>query len=71
MAQNIKTLPRRKFFGNLGKGIAGLLLAAAFPLKFPLLKFPLGDKKTSPREKKIRITEHPMAVKRSKKGLRG
>lgn len=66
MAQNIKTLPRRKFFGNIGKGIAGLLLAAAFPIKFPL-----WDKKTVPAGKKIRITEHPMAVKRSKKGLRG
>ncbi|HEX2865463.1 MAG TPA: hypothetical protein VHO03_00400 [Ignavibacteriales bacterium] len=50
----------------MGKTIAGLILAAAFPVKFPL-----WDKKTLPAGKKIKITEHPMAVKRSKKGLRG
>lgn len=59
-------LPRRKFFGNLAKSIAGFLLAYALPVK--LLT---GEKKTAPSGKKIKIIEHPLAVKRNKKGLRG
>jgi len=66
MPEKIKTIPRRSFFGNIGKATAGLLLLLAFPVKFPA-----GDKKPAPSGKKVRIIEHPMAVKRSKKGLRG
>ncbi|MGE5432702.1 MAG: hypothetical protein ACM3QX_16585 [Syntrophomonadaceae bacterium] len=65
MPEKIK-LPRRKFFGNLGKIIAGLLFASAFPVKILA-----GDKKAAPSGKKIKIIEHPLAVKRNKKGLRG
>ncbi|HEX2960217.1 MAG TPA: hypothetical protein VHO43_00400 [Ignavibacteriales bacterium] len=62
MPEKINKLPRRKFFGNLAKSAAGLLLASAFPIKFL-------DKKTAPSGKKIKIIAHPLAVKR--KGLRG
>lgn len=64
MPEKINKLPRRKFFGNLAKSAAGLLLASAFPIKFLS-----GDKKTAPSGKKIKIIAHPLAVKR--KGLRG
>ncbi|MGE5353132.1 MAG: hypothetical protein ACM3P0_13695 [Acidobacteriota bacterium] len=64
MPEKINKLPRRKFFGNLGKSFAGLLFISAFPLKFFS-----GDKKAAPSGKKIKIIEHPLAVKR--KGLRG
>lgn len=67
MPEEINTLPRRKFFGNAGKMLAGFLLAASFPVKFLT-----RDKKGFPsRSKKIRIIEHPQAVKRNKKGYKG
>ncbi|MCU7497028.1 MAG: hypothetical protein HF314_12625 [Ignavibacteria bacterium] len=66
MPETTKTLQRRKFFGKLGKGLTGLLLLSAFPVKFFQ-----SEKKEIASEKKIRIIEHPLAVKRNKKGLRG
>ncbi|MGE5400647.1 MAG: hypothetical protein ACM3S2_09600 [Ignavibacteriales bacterium] len=64
MQNKIRIIPRRNFFGKLGKGIAGFLVITALPLD----KIIPGIKKQNELKKTIKVFEHPLAVKRNRKG---
>ena len=52
----VKKIERKKFFFNLGKGLAGLVIFNSFPFKL------FGKNRTSTRKVEIKI--NPFAVSR-------
>jgi hypothetical protein len=53
----LKKMERKKFFVNIGKGFAGLVLVSSIPFKV------FGKKNSSPGKVEIKI--NPLAVRRS------
>jgi hypothetical protein len=56
----VKKIERKKFFVNLGKGFAGLVLVNSLPFKL------FG--KNNPSSRKVEIKINPLAVIRKKDG---
>lgn len=62
--KRIKSVKRREFFLNLGKGIAAILLLNSVPVRI----FAKKNNAAKLPDKKIKVQIHPLAVKRNSKG---